>query len=151
MTRILLASLHLLAFGIGLGAVWTRGHVLRAPGPAARLPIAFRADSLWALAAFLWVSTGLWRWLGGVEKTASYYPGNHIFLAKMGLFVLILILEVRAIVTIGRWRRQVARGMVPDLSAAPTLGLISYAQAIILLCMVIAATAMARGYGVSGG
>ena len=37
MTRILLATLHLLAFGIGLGAVWTRAHLLRAPANARRL------------------------------------------------------------------------------------------------------------------
>ncbi len=150
MIRILLATLHLLAFGIGLGAVWTRGHVLRGPGAAARLPAAIRADALWGLAAFLWVSTGLWRWLGGVEKASSYYLANHVFLAKMGLFVLILILEVRPIVTFGRWRREVARGGTPDLRSAPALGTISYVQAAILLAMVVAATAMARGYG-SGG
>ena len=151
MIRILLASLHLLAFGIGLGAVWTRGHVLRVPGAAARLPVALRADALWGIAALLWVSTGLWRWIGGIEKAASYYLDNHLFLAKMGLFILILILEVRPIMTMGRWRRDVRQGRTPDLAAAPAIGATSYVQAVILLAMVVAATAMARGYGAGGG
>ena len=147
MTRILLASLHLLAFGIGLGAVWTRGHLLRVPGAEARLPAAFRADMLWGLAALLWVSTGLWRWLGGVEKASSYYTGNHIFLAKMGLFVLVVLLELKPMTTLAKWRREAARGGTPDLRDAPALGAVSYVQAAILLVMVVAATAMARGYG----
>lgn len=150
MTRILLATLHLLAFGIGLGAVWTRGHVLRTTDVAARLPVAFRADLLWGVAALLWVSTGLWRWLGGIEKASSYYTGNSVFLAKMGLFVVIVLLELRPMTTFGRWRREVARGGTPDLRAASSLGTLSYVQAALLLAMVVAATSMARGYGAGG-
>ena len=147
MIRILLATLHLLAFGIGLGAVWTRGHLLRAPSADARLPAVFRADLLWGIAALLWVSTGLWRWLGGIEKVSSYYTGNHIFLAKMGLFVMVVLLEMKPMMTLGKWRREAARGGTPDLRDAPALGTLSYLQAAILLVMVVAATAMARGYG----
>ena len=147
MTRILLATLHLLAFGIGLGAVWTRAHLLRAPNLESRLPAVFRADMLWGVAALLWVGTGLWRWLAGIEKAASYYTGNHVFLAKMGLFLLILLLELKPMTTLARWRREVGRGGTPDLRAASGLGALSYVQAAVLLAMVVAATAMARGYG----
>ena len=69
----------------------------------------------------------------------------------MGLFVLILILEARPIVMMGRWRREAARGGTPDLREAATLGALSYVQAAILLAMVVAATAMARGHGAGGG
>jgi putative membrane protein len=147
MIRILLASLHLLAFGIGLGAVWVRARALAALPDPARLATALRADSLWGLAAFLWLSTGLWRWLGGIEKDASYYTGNYIFLTKMGLFVLVVLLEIRPVVTLGKWRRQLGAKAEPNLGSAGTLSRISYVQAGILLLMILAATSMARGYG----
>ena len=147
MIRILLAVLHLLAFGIGLGAVWVRARALSDAPNRARLAQALRADALWGLAAFLWVSTGIWRWVGGIEKDSSYYTGNHIFHAKLGLFVAILLLELKPIKTFARWRRQLAAGGEPETGSAGILARISYAQAGILILMLVAATSMARGYG----
>ena len=51
-------------------------------------------------------------------------------------------------ITLLRWRRQVARGEVPDTRAASRFGRISFVQATLVVLMVLAATAMARGYGV---
>src|SRR5690606_30086389 len=68
-----LAAFHLLALGIGLGAVAARSRALRAPMEESRLRSAFLADSLWGLAGFLWIATGLWRAFGGVEKGTAYY------------------------------------------------------------------------------
>ena len=103
--RWVLASLHLLALGIGLGAVWARARALRSPlEQRENLRRVFLADSLWGAAGFLWISTGLWRFLGGLEKGTDYYLQNHVFLTKMGLFVLLLALEVSPIVTLIRWR-----------------------------------------------
>ena len=147
MIRILLAVLHLLAFGIGLGAVWVRARALSDAPDRLRLAQALRADSLWGLAAFLWVSTGIWRWVGGIEKDPSYYTGNHIFHAKLGLFVAIVLLELKPIMTFARWRRRLAAGGDPDTGSAGTLSRISYAQAALRILMVAAATSMARGYG----
>jgi putative membrane protein len=145
--RWFLAAFHLLALGIGLGAVWIRGRALKSPLTAADLRRVFLADAVWGLAALLWLSTGLWRLLGGVEKATDYYLHNHVFLTKMGLFLLILILEVRPMVTLIRWRRQAAQGELPDTRAAPAMARISFVQAWLVALMVFAATAMARGIG----
>jgi putative membrane protein len=93
MARWLAASLHLLALGIGLGAVWTRGRALRSALDPDDLRRVFLADTFWGLAALLWISTGLWRLLAGLEKGTGYYLQNHLFLTKMALLVLILALE----------------------------------------------------------
>ena len=147
MLRWLLASFHLLGLGVGLGAVWVRGRALRGPLDARGLRRVFLADSAWGLAALLWIGTGLWRLLAGTEKSTSYYLHNHVFMTKMALLILILVLEFWPMTTLIRWRRQVGRGELPDTAAAPRLARISFAQAWIVVLMVFAATAMARGLG----
>jgi putative membrane protein len=147
MARWLAASLHLLALGMGLGAVWARGRALRSALAPDDLRRVFLADNFWGLAAFLWISTGVWRLFGGLEKGTGYYLQNHVFLAKMGFLVLILLLEIGPMMTLIRWRRSVARGEPPDTSRAGKLATISLVQAGLVVLMVLAATAMARGVG----
>src|SRR6266516_215726 len=134
--RWLLAAVHLLALGLGLGAIWARGRALRGELDPAGLRRAFYADTWWGVAAVLWIGTGLVRAFGGFEKGSFYYLHNHFFWGKMGLLALI------------QWRRVVARGGVPDTGAASRFGQISFVQAALVVLMVLAATGMARGYGV---
>jgi putative membrane protein len=145
--RWLAASLHLLALGIGLGAVWARGRALRSSLDAGNLRQVFFADTFWGLAAVLWISTGLWRLLAGLEKGTGYYLQNHLFLTKMALLGLVLLLEIRPMITLIRWRKTVSRGEAPDTRAAPLLARISFVQAWLIVLMVFAAAAMARGMG----
>lgn len=144
--RWLLASLHLLALPIGLGAVWIRGRALAAARTNQDLKRVFVADNLWALAAALWIATGLWRVFSGLEKGSSYYLHNHVFYIKMGFLALILLLEISPIVTLIRWRKAVGGGVMADLASAARLALISRFQAALVVLMVFAATAMARGF-----
>jgi len=146
--RWLLAAVHLLALGLGLGAVWARGRALRRELDPAGLRRAFYADTWWGVAAVLWIGTGLVRAFGGFEKGSFYYLHNHFFWGKMGLLAAILILELRPMIALIQWRRVVARGGVPDTGAASRFGQISFVQAALVVLMVLAATGMARGYGV---
>jgi putative membrane protein len=153
MLRIFLAGLHLLALGMGLGAVWVRARALRAPPDRASLRRALAADAVWGISALLWIATGLWRLFGQTEKSTGYYLHSHLFFAKMTLLVLILALEVWPMVTLNRWRIGIARGEGPVDTAAMTarrIGLISYAEAGIVVVMVFVAVAMARGFGARG-
>lgn len=145
--RWIVAALHLLALGVGLGAVWARGRALGGPLDAAALRRAFAADAWWGLAAFVWISTGLWRAFGGLEKGTAYYLGSHAFWGKLLLLVLILALEVAPMVALVRWRRALARGETPDTARAPAFARISTLQSALVVGMVLLATAMARGIG----
>jgi putative membrane protein len=152
MLRIALAALHLLALGIGLGAVYARARSLnRVDATDGSLSRAFAADSWWGLAAGVWIITGLWRVLAGTEKTPSYYWHNHVFLAKMGFLVLILALEIWPMATLIRWRSASKRKMLPppeQLSATgKRIARISDVQTLLVIAMVVAAVMMARGYG----
>jgi putative membrane protein len=111
--RWLLAALHLLALGVGLGAVWARGRALRGELDAPGLRRAFYADTWWGVAALVWISTGLARAFGGFEKGSFYYLHNQVFWGKIGLLVVILILELRPMTTLiraGRARRAHGAG-----------------------------------------
>ncbi len=144
--RWLIASLHLLALPLGLGAIWARSRALSLARSADHLHRVFVADNLWATAAVLWLSTGLLRAFGGLEKGASYYLHDRVFYIKMGLFVTILILEIWPMATLIRWRIAVRRGAPVDLTSTPTLARISQIQLGVVVVMVFAATALARGY-----
>ena len=143
----LLAALHLVALGIGLGAVVTRARALRGTLDTAGLRRVFRADSLWGLAFLLWLVTGLWRLLGGIEKGTGYYMQQPMFHAKMGLLIVILILELWPMVALIRWRAALGRGQSVATARAASLARISTVQAVLVVLMVFAATAMARGIG----
>ena len=142
--RWLIAALHLLALPLGLGGVWMRGRFL-ARAKVEALASAFAADTAWGIAAIIWIGTGIWRAFGGLEKGSAYYLHSEAFRAKMGLLILILILEIWPMATLIKWRIARVRHTSPDLAIAPTLALISYVQAFLVVLMVLAATAMARG------
>jgi putative membrane protein len=148
LVRWLFAWLHLLGLGIGLGAVWARARALRGTLDTAGLRRVFHADGWWGVAAAIWIGTGLVRMIGGLEKGMDYYLRNHVFWSKMALLLVILVLEIGPAVTLARWRVQLARGLQPDTGRAERFARISYLEAILVLLMVLAATAMARGIGV---
>jgi putative membrane protein len=145
--RWLLAALHLLALGVGLGAVWARGLALRGPLDPAGLRRTFYADNWWGAAAAVWIVTGLLRAFAGFEKGTSYYVHNHLFLAKMALFALVFLLELRPMIALIGWRRTLARGEQTTPHQARSFGTISFVQVTLLVVMVILATGMARGIG----
>lgn len=152
----LASAFHLLALGIGLGAVWARFLALKgvaqaAGGPGAVDPAALRrvftADSWWGLAAALWIGTGLWRALGPVAKTWAFYRMNALFHTKMTVFLLIFLLELMPMIALIRWRIAVKRGQTPDLTQARRFARISLVQAHLVVAMAFLAAFMARGMG----
>lgn len=152
MLRLILATVHLLALGIGLGAVWARARALGGSLDAAALRRAFAADGWWGIAAMLWIASGLWRLLAGTEKATSYYMHNRLFFTKMGLFILVLVLEAWPMATLIRWRvaagRTTATRSPANPVAASWISMISYVEAALVALIVLTAVAMARGYGV---
>jgi len=148
----MLAWLHLLALGIGLGGVWGRARALhdslREPADERALKRALVADTWWGIAAVLWLVTGLWRLLASTEKSTSYYLSNHAFYAKMAMFVAILALEVWPMMTLIRWRMATRE---PNTRDAGRIEVISYVECALVIAMVLAAVAMARGFGVTNG
>ncbi len=144
--RWLIASLHLVALAIGVGAVFARARSVRRVREAADLPSVFVADNLWGVAAILWLGTGVWRAFGGLEKGTAYYLSHPLFHAKLGLFIVVALLEIWPAMTLVKWRRARTAGMSVDLEKADALARISYLQLVLVVVMIFLATAIARGF-----
>jgi len=143
--RYSLALLHLLALAIGMAAVYARWRALRKVRTTEDLPAVFHADNWYGVAAVLWVATGLWRALGGLEKGTEHYLNEPLFILKLGLFGIVGALEVLPMVLLIRWRASLRKGRTPDLGKAPTLARLTVLELPLLLAMVCLAVAIARG------
>jgi putative membrane protein len=141
----IVAALHYLALAIGLPAIFLRGRALKGTLDDAGLRRLFAADSMWGVAAALWVATGLLRAFGGLEKGSAYYLQSHGFYLKMGLFLAIVALEIRPMVAFMAWRKAHRAGTRVDTSRAPALFQVSHLQLALTVVMVFVASAMARG------
>ena len=144
----IVSALHVLAIALALGSVFARGRALRGPLDDAGLRRLFAADNAWGLAAAVLVITGLWRAFGGLEKGTEFYVASWMFWTKMTLFVVIVALEIRPMVTFIGWRRELGAGRRPDTSRARTLYTITHIQMALTAVVVFVAAFMARGFGV---
>jgi putative membrane protein len=149
--RWIFAAVHLLALGVGLGSVWARGRALRGALDPPGIRRVLYADTWWGVAAALWIGTGLVRAFGGLEKGSGYYLSNHFFLAKMALLAVVLLLELSPMVAFTRWRGLIRRGAPVDTASVRRFARISDVEAVLVILMVLAATAMARGLGARAG
>ena len=147
--RWIFAALHLLALGIGLGAIWWRARALRSTLDLDGIRRVLYADNLWGIAAVLWILTGLARAFAGLEKGTGYYLNSSAFWIKMALLAIILLLEIWPASTWVRWRIRMARGEEIDVDTRRTslFASISIIQSALIIAMIFAATAMARGLG----
>src|ERR671933_1770771 len=88
------SALHLLALAIGLPGVFLRGRALKGPLDETGLRRLFAADTVWGVAAGLWIVTGLLRAFGGLEKGSQFYLSSPLFWVKLALLLTIVALEI---------------------------------------------------------
>jgi len=147
MLSAVVSSLHLLALAIGLPAVFLRGRALKGPLDADGLRRLLAADNVWGVAAVLWIVTGLLRAFAGLEKGADFYLHSPLFWTKMALFLVVLLIEIRPMITFIRWRIKLGRGETVDTSVALALYTLNHIELAIVVVMVFVASLMARGVG----
>jgi len=143
----LVSSLHLLALAVGLPAVFLRGRALKGRLDADGLRRLLAADNVWGVAAVLWIVTGLLRAFGGLEKGAEFYLRSPLFWTKMTLLLVVILLEIRPMVTFIRWRIQLGRGLEVDTTVARSLYTLNHVQLAVVVVMVFVASLLARGVG----
>jgi putative membrane protein len=147
MTSAIVSALHLLALALGLPSVYLRGRALKGPLDRDGIRRLLAADTVWGIAAALWIATGLLRAFGGLEKGSQFYLQSPLFWTKMALFVTVIILEIWPMVTFIRWRGALRRGEMPDTSRARALYLVNHVEMGLVVLIVFVASFMARGFG----
>ncbi len=147
MASAIVSALHVLALALGLSSLYLRGGALKGRLDRDGLRRLFAADNVWGVAAGLWIVTGLLRAFGGLEKGSQFYLQSPLFWTKMALFVAVMVLEIRPMVTFIHWRRALGRGQVPDTSRARALYLVNHIEMALVVVIVFVASFMARGFG----
>ncbi|MBL8988562.1 MAG: DUF2214 family protein [Gemmatimonadetes bacterium] len=139
-----MASVHLLGFALGHGAIWARARALRGlPGPT-YLRRTMLADAWWRGAGLLVVGTGLARAIGGAERPAEFYWASRLFWVKMACVAAILILEIGPARGLARWRREGASAATAETEVARRWSTVSRVEAGLMLVVMFLATALAR-------
>ena len=146
-----LATLHLLAYGVALGAVLSRGRSLRRLNRTnpSKLRDVFVADNFWGIAAAVLLVTGVMRAFGGFEKGTFYYLHQPLFHLKMASFILIILLEIAPMVALIKWRNAFKAGLPIDTHKALLYSKISHIQVALIVVILVAASGMARGIFIS--
>ena len=145
-TGIVVASLHLLALGMGLGGLWSRARALhdslRRSGEPRAFGRAFAGEAWWSAAVLLWLITGVWWLASGAANLSSIYAVDRGFFVKMALFAVVVALEVWPMTKFVRWRLSRAAPKAPELRRIET---ISYLQCVLVTGIVVAAASRTRG------
>ena len=147
MAAAIVSALHVLALALGLPGVYLRGRALKGPLDRDGLRRLLAADTVWGIAAALWIATGLLRAFGGLEKGSQFYLQSPLFWTKMALLATVIILEIWPMVTFIRWRGALRRGETPDTSRARALYLVNHVEMGLVVLIVFVASFMARGFG----
>jgi putative membrane protein len=143
----IVSAFHLLALGIGLPAVYLRGSALKGALDGRGLRRLFVTDTVWGVAAVVWLVTGLLRAFAGLERGSEFYLQSSLFWTKMALILVVSVLEIWPMITFIRWRRAIAKGQALDASSARTLFMVSHIQLALVVVIVFVAAFMARGFG----
>src|SRR5438445_9520770 len=121
MISAIVSALHVLALALGLPSLFFRGRALKGSLDGPGLHRLFAADTVWGIAALIWLATGLARAFGGLEKGSAFYLTSPLFWLKMTLFAAVVLLEVWPMATFIRWRQEIRRGEAPETSAVSRL------------------------------
>jgi putative membrane protein len=143
-TAALLSAFHVLTLALGLGAVFVRGRALGGRLDDAGWKRLLTADTLWGIAALLWITTGLARvFFGGKEP--GFYWRNGFFWIKLALFAGIFALELGPMGTFMRARAARASARPMPTFQVNAYRRINHAEAMLVVAIVFVAALMARG------
>ena len=140
----LLSAVHVLTLALGLGAIFIRGRALARPLDEEGWRRLLAADTIWGVAAGLWIASGVARvFLGGKEP--AFYWRNGLFWVKLALFGLVFVLELTPMMTFIRVRAARKRGLALPRFPVQAYGRINSAEIVLVVAIVFVAAFMARG------
>jgi putative membrane protein len=140
----LLSAIHLLTLALGVGGIFARGRALSKPLDDAGWNRLLAADTVWGIAAVLWIASGLGRvFFGGKEP--SFYWRNGFFWVKLALFGVVFALELAPMMTFIRVRRARGQGVAVPRFSIDAYRRINAFELALVVTIVFVAAFMARG------
>jgi len=139
---------HLLAFSM-FGLVLTNHLLFKREMTLAEARKVKRLDKIYWFSVIGLVAIGVLR-VGWMEKGTQFYMKNSYFHAKVGLFMLAIIISFIPTLKFTKWEPTLKEGKAPEISAAQSkLILMCFrAEMLLLVVAMYCAACMARGLGV---
>ena len=109
-----------------------------------------KLNAVYVIAAVAVLATGLARIFWGV-KGPSHYSANWLLHAKVGLFVVVMLISIKPALTYRRWIQAVeANGAMPGPGEVRGTRRLVMVQAHLVALIPLFATFLARGFGSHG-
>ncbi len=142
MLDVLIRYLHLGAVVVLAGALIIENMAMTPQISREDLRNLLKVDAAYGLSALLVLACGLTLWFTGA-KPSTFYSGNPIFHAKLGLFVLVGLLSIYPTVFLMRHRKSDAQTFTVPAGVRRVLRL----ELALLAIIPVLAFLMARGVG----
>jgi putative membrane protein len=134
----------MLTLALGAGAVFARGRALARPLDDEGWKRLLAADTMWGVAAVLWIASGLGRvFFGG--KDPGFYWRNGFFWVKLSLFAAVFALELAPMMTFIRVRKARREGAAMPRFSVEAYRRINAVELALVVTIVFVAAFMARG------
>jgi putative membrane protein len=140
----LLSAIHMLTLALGLGGIFARGRALAHPLDDAGWSRLLAADTVWGVAAVLWIASGLGR-VFFTGKDPSFYWRNGFFWIKLALFGAVFALELAPMMTFIRVRIARSKGVALPRFSIDAYRRINAVELALVVTIVFVAAFMARG------
>lgn len=144
----LLAYFHFIAIILLFTFMSIEAVVLRNPLDTHGVRLITRVDAFYGASAGLVLVSGLLRVFLG-PKGASFYSGNPVFYAKLGLFLLVGAMSIAPTLRFFRWARALKAdpGFIPGIEEQRNTRRIVMTQIHLAALLPLLAVLMARGIG----
>lgn len=145
--EIIVKYLHFVFIFVVVSCVVTEHLLLKPQMTKAELKRLSTIDGIYGLASILVVGAGLTLWLGGIGKPAEFYTNNHIFLTKVGLFVIVGLLSIYP--TIFFLKNRKGDNLEEVVNIPKSVKMVIRVELLILFTLPLLAVLMAKGVGYS--
>ena len=105
-------------------------------------------DAVYGIGSVFIVAAGMILWLSDIGKPAAFYTQNHIFLTKVGLFVIVGLLSIYP--TVFFLKNRKGEDSEELVTIPKVIKVLIRIELLILFLIPLLATMMAKGIGYSG-
>lgn len=144
-TEIIIRYLHFISIFIIVSSVVAEHLFLKPQMTKAELERLSLIDAFYGIASISAVGAGLYLWLGGIGKPATFYTENLIFLTKVGLLIIAGLLSIYPTVFFLKNRKGENKNELVDIPKS--IKMIVRIELLILFTIPLLATLMSRGVG----